>query len=59
MKKNIIVCCQTMLTFLGRDLAWIDGIFTVSLPKANGGVFDIAFCPWCGKKLPFPCAEDE
>lgn len=62
MKKNIVLCCETM------DAVRIDGViyetddnrFTWLHAFRSGKrqqTHLIHFCPWCGKKLPFPYEE--
>jgi hypothetical protein len=66
MKKNIVVCCE------GMDQARIDKYIRMEDGEEPYAVLMLhntysgnlqrsafQFCPWCGKKLPFPYEETE
>lgn len=64
MKKNIVICCETMLKAIAnRDVAltwkWdasSELSIGVSIRERSGNA--MKHCPWCGKYLPFPYGED-
>jgi len=54
MKKNIVVCCEKMLTGLVKGDVFHDG--QINIVGSKGPQF--SFCPWCRAKLPFTYDPD-
>ena len=50
MKKDIVICCETMLSNLTRQSIVYDGKLVIDGVDSR---FDSAFkfCPWCGAKF--------
>jgi hypothetical protein len=58
MKKNIIICCESMMTALVHGVVQLGTGAEVTLTNLGRWAY-ITHCPWCGKVLPLPSEESE
>ena len=59
MKRNIVICCRSMLEALIDKRIVLDAIrHTTGIDTGGGYLRSISFCPFCGTKMPFPAEEE-